>query len=189
MPWFVVVVCAFLVGACSFDGDYAGGHYTCSDDVCPSGLVCVAGECVSERKDAALDTSMIDARLAALTCADPGLFATAGGTFAGSTASRSSTISAMCGGFVMNGADAVYRVDAASGDVLHVSVSGSFAVSAYVIAPCSVSPATPTCLTNTAATPGNPINVTTTFAGQHFVIVDATNAAASGDYTLTLGVN
>ncbi|NVB80482.1 MAG: hypothetical protein HOV81_18965 [Kofleriaceae bacterium] len=190
MPRFFVAW-AFVVGSagCSFDADYSDGRFTCTDNVCPSGFTCVANECVGARKDAGTDADAVDARVAALTCVDPGIFAVLGGTMMGSTASRSSTISSMCGGFVMNGADAVYKVNAANGKQLLVTIAGSFAVSAYVIAPCSVSPATPTCLTNTAATPGNPISVTTSFAGDHYIIVDAQNAAASGDYTLTLGVN
>jgi hypothetical protein len=95
----------------------------------------------------------------------------------------------MCSGSVMNGADAVYRVDTAAGAQLLVSISGSFAVSAYVIAACNVSPATPACIGTMAATPGNPINVTTSFAGEHFIVVDSANAAANGTYTLTLDVN
>ena len=191
MPW-IVVACAWLLGACFFEADYGTGQVKCSDDKCPSGLSCENGTCVTPRRDAAADgvadDAAIDARMAALTCADPGVLAS-GETATGSTATRSSTISAMCGGFVMNGPDAVYRITAAASDQLLVSIGGSFPVSAYVIAPCSVSPATPTCLTNTAATAGNPVLVTTTFAGQHFVIVDATNAAQSGDYMLTVNVN
>lgn len=195
------VICVLVLGAavgsaagCHFDADYSDGHFKCSDGVCPSGLSCVAGECVAPRMDAATDTTddtmiMIDAPMAALTCVQPGVFAATGGSMMGSTASRSSTISSSCGGSVMNGADAVYRIDLAAGKQLLVTIAGSFAVSAYVIAPCSVSPATPTCLTNTAATPGNPISVTTSFTGAYFVIVDATNAAASGTYTLSLTVN
>jgi hypothetical protein len=193
----LVTICVTAVGpaaGCSFDADYSGGHFTCSDGVCPSGFSCVASVCVEPRNDAATDTTtdtmiMIDAPMAAMTCVQPGVFGATGGSMMGSTASRSSTISAMCGGFVMNGPDAVYQIDLAVGKQLLVTVAGSFAVSAYVIAPCSASPATPTCLTNMAATPGNPISVTASFAGAHFVIVDAQNAAASGTYTLSLTVN
>lgn len=194
MPW-IVVACAWLLGACFFDADYGAGQVKCSDGKCPSGLSCESGTCVTPRRDAATDgdgaadDAAIDARLAALTCADPGVLASTGGGASGSTVGRSSTISSMCDGFVMNGADAVYRITTAASDQLLVSISGSFPASAYVIQPCSVSPATPTCLTNMAATMGNPIAVTTTTAGAYFVIVDATAAAQSGDYMLTVDVN
>jgi hypothetical protein len=191
MPW-IVVACAWLLGACFFDADYGSGRVKCSDGKCPSGLSCESGTCVARRQDAAtdgVDDAAIDARVAALTCADAGVLMSSGDSATGTTAGRSSTISAMCGGFVMNGADAVYRISTAASDQLLVSISGSFAASAYVIAPCSVSPATPACLTNTAATAGNPVAVTTATAGAYFVIVDATNAAQAGDYTLTVTVN
>jgi hypothetical protein len=89
----------------------------------------------------------------------------------------------------MTGADAVYRIDATANDQLLVSVSGNFAVTAYVVAPCSVSPATPACIGATAATSGNPINVTASFTGQYFIVVDSANAAANGTYTLTVDAN
>jgi len=192
MPRFAVL-CALLMGGCFFDADYHGGRYTCSDGVCPSGFSCVSGVCEEPRRDAAtdvpVDMSTIDARQAALVCADPGVFPMAGGMFMGTTAGRSNTVTAMCSASVMNAFDAVYRVDAAVGAHLLISVSGFNGVSAYVIAPCSIAPATPSCIGGTAATMGNPINVTTSFAGQHFIVVDSANAAFSGTYTLTLNVN
>jgi hypothetical protein len=192
MPRFAVV-CALLASGCFFDADYRGGHYTCTDGACPSGFSCIANECVEPRRDAAtdvpVDMSTVDARQAALVCADPGVFPAGGGTFMGTTAGRSNTVTAMCSASVMNAFDAVYRVDAAVGAHLLISVTGFTGVSAYVIAPCSIAPATPSCLGGTAATPGNPINVTTSFAGQHFIVVDSASAAASGAYTLTLNVN
>ena len=173
MPRFVVV--CVLLAACSFEADYRGGNYTCHDGMCPSGLVCENARCV--------ERSSADAHDPALTCGDPGLL---GSSATGSTAGRTSRMSAMCSGVVMNGPDAVYRVDAAAGDVLHVSVSGSFAVNAYVLASCTPAPALPACLTNMAASDGSPIAVTASTAGAYFIVVDAALAAAAGSYTVSL---
>ena len=184
----IVALCVCLVGGCFFDAEYRSGSVRCSDGKCPSGLTCRAEVCVDPRFDAAVDM-MIDARPAALTCNDPAPFPATGGTTAGSTATRSSTVSAMCSGFVMNGPDAVYRIDTASGATINLTISGSYQVNAYVIAPCSVAPATPMCIGNVMAAMNTPVNVTTTFAGQHFIIVDGPNAGMSGDYTLTVAAN
>lgn len=191
MPRFVVA-CAVVVGiagGCSFDADYRGGHFTCTDNVCPAGMSCVANECVVREDAAVTPMDTADARLAALTCADPGTLAATGGTVTGSTASRSSMISAMCDGSVMNGPDAVYRMNIASGTQVLVTIDGSFAVSAYVLSACSESPQTPMCLTSTAATPGDPLAVTSSATADYWIVVDAATAAASGGYTLTVDVN
>jgi hypothetical protein len=89
----------------------------------------------------------------------------------------------------MNGPDAVYKVSLASPAQVLVSISGSYAVSAYVLQPCSAAPATPVCATNMAAVPNNPISVNATVAGDYFVVVDGANAVMSGTYTLTVNVN
>ena len=188
----IALLCACLVGGCFFDASYRSGSVRCSDGKCPSGLTCRAEVCVDPRIDAAVDDMMPDtpdARLAALTCNDPGLFPAAGGMTSGSTATRSSTISAMCSGFVMNGPDAVYRVDTGSGAQINLTIAGTYQVNAYVIAPCSIAPATPMCIGNTMAAVGSPVNITTTLAGQHFIVVDGPNAGMNGDYTLTVVVN
>jgi hypothetical protein len=191
----VVVMLLLAFAGCFFDADYRGGRYTCKDGLCPSGFTCNADQvCIDPRDDASVDDGRsdgptVDAPPRAATCADPQPFPAAGGSTSGTTTGRSNTVSSMCSGSVMNGADAVYRVDTAAGAQLLVSISGSFAVSAYVIAACNVSPATPACIGTMAATPGNPINVTTSFAGEHFIVVDSANAAANGTYTLTLDVN
>ena len=184
-----LAICAVLSGGCLFSADYRGWQYTCNDGTCPSGLECnTQKRCVAPSQidaplgDVMTDT-MIDGRMAALTCVDPGVVAPAGGTETGTTAGRTSTISAMCGDFVMNGNDAVYRVTAAAGDMYLVGITG---VRAYVIAPCSAAPATPSCLGNTFATQGNPIAFTAAFAGQHFIVVDHENPATSAAYTLTV---
>jgi hypothetical protein len=187
-----LAVLALLVAACSFDAHYGGGRYLCSDGKCPSGQTCAAnGVCVAEA-DAGADASgdaTVDARPAALTCVDPGVLAAAGGMASGTTAGRSNTVSASCGGLVSNGPDAVYRVDTSAASVhVTVSIDGSYPVDAYLIAPCSVVPATPTCEGDMLASPGTAITVTTTFAGEHFIVVDGANAGLSGTYTLTVSV-
>ena len=189
MPW-NVALCVFVMTGCVFSADYGGGRYRCSDGVCPEGLVCTADQrCVASTAiDAstvdAVPDAMIDARLAALTCADPGPVPAAGSTEMGTTAGRTSTISSSCGGFVMNGADAVYRLTvAAAGDMYLIGITG---VKAYVIAPCSTTPATPVCLGNAFASSGNPVAITAAFAGQHYIVVDHESPATSGAYTLTV---
>jgi hypothetical protein len=183
-----------FVGACFFDADYGSGGYKCSDGRCPSGLVCDTGanRCVThldggpddvmDAVDAPPDVP-IDTMPAALTCVDPGVIAMTGGTASGTTVGRTSTISASCNASVMNGNDAVYRITAGAGDMFLVGITG---VKAYAIIPCSISPATPTCIGNVAASPGNPISFTATAAGQYFIIVDHENPATSAAYTLTV---
>ncbi len=192
MPWNLALCVLVFASGCLFSADYGGGQYRCGDGKCPEGLVCSddlrcvaspvidapAGDGPGDAADA-----MIDARLAALTCVDPGVVPATGGTEIGTTVGRSSTISSMCGGSVMNGPDAVYRLTAAASDMYLIGITG---VKAYVIAPCSVSPSTPICVGNMYASPGNPIAVTTTFTGAYYIVVDHDNAATSGAYTLTV---
>ena len=185
----VLLLLAFA--GCFFDADYRGGRYTCKDGVCPTGFSCNAQQVCVEPGDGGIvddarDASTVDAPPRAATCADPQPFPMTGGMAAGTTTGRNNTVSSMCSGSVMTGADAVYRIDATATDQLLVSISGNFAVSAYVLAPCSISPATPACIGSMAATPGNPINVTASFTGQYFIVVDSANAAANGTYTLTV---
>ena len=188
MPWNLALCVLVLTGGCLFSADYSNGQFRCTDDKCPDGLVCTNQRCIKPSAidapagDAPIDM-MIDGRVPAFTCADPGVVLPPGGTETGTTAGRSSTISAMCGGFVMNGADAVYRVTAAAGDMYLIGITG---VRAYVIAPCSASPATPTCLGNAFASAGNPIAITAAFAGHHFIVVDHETPATTGAYTLTV---
>jgi hypothetical protein len=189
MPW-IALVCACLVGACSFDADYSGGMYTCHDGKCPSGLkcsddkVCIAGD------DAGVDAwgdAMTDARQAALTCADPGLLATTGGSDTNTTSGKSPKVSPQCNGTVMTGADAVYKIEPGSGKQMLVDIAttdSGFSVTAYVTTTCPSS----ACLTNAYATPGNPISITT-LAGPHYIVVDSGISAASGPYMLMVTTN
>ena len=186
-----VAVMLLALAGCFFDADYRGGQYKCSDGVCPSGLTCEQGTCVEIRKDGAVDVMdgpTFDAPPRAATCADPQPFPAAGGTASGTTTGRNNTVTAMCSGSIMTGTDAVYRVDATNGAHLLVSISGFSNAAAYVLAPCSAQPATPACIGTNAATQGNPINVTASFTGQYFIVVDSANAGANGTYTLTLDV-
>ena len=187
----IALLCLLVVGACSFDADYTGGTYRCGDGKCPSGLTCIGGQCALPGKDAAVDTvpedAMIDAREAALLCLDPGILPAGGGTVMGTTVGRDSTVSASCNAGVMNSADAVYRVDANVNQSIMVSITGT--LNAYVIAPCSATPATPMCIGSTAASMNSPISVTAAFTGQYFIVVDQINPATTGPYTLTVAVN
>ncbi len=189
-----VVVGGVLAGGCtgcSFEADYSAGGFACTDGRCPSGLTCVNETCVDP---ATLDggndgpgdgADATDGPMAALTCADPGIVGSTGGMVSGTTTNHPMNLSGTCGGFVMNGREAVYRIDLVAGDSLLVSISNS-ARKAYVIASC-VTPA-PACLGNTLATEGNPISVMPA-AGPSFVVVDDENPSLDGPYTLTLTVN
>jgi hypothetical protein len=195
-PLLYACLVLMLTNACIFDANYTGGQYTCTDGKCPSGLVCSTPTktCLRPIDASVPDTvhdAMLDARIAALTCADPGIVTGTGGTFMGSTAAQvSSSSSSMCSGAFQNGKDAVFRVSITAGQHLMVSVStttGGYPVNAYVIASCPANN-TPACEGTVAAAAGSPINLTPT-AGQHFVVVDNPNPALSGNYTLTLLVN
>jgi len=178
-------VLVIVVGGCFFDGGYGGASVRCSDGQCPSGLVCHLGTCVTSIPIDTMEDGLIDAPPAALTCADPGPFPAAGGTTMGTTVGRPSKMSSMCGGFVMNGPDAVYRITMSGGAQLRVTIDGGR--KAYVIAGCVESPSTPVCLGNAVAAMGAPILVTPA-AGPAFVVVDDENAASSSTYALTLTV-
>src|SRR4051812_47210074 len=104
-----------MLTGCFFEADYGGGHYTCSDNVFPSGLVCVQNACVTERRDAApIDMAAVfmDAPPRAATCADPQLFPSTGGMTGGTTTGRMNTVSSSCNGSVQLGTDAVYKIEA-----------------------------------------------------------------------------
>jgi hypothetical protein len=191
MPRIVPLCAALVVGAvcaCAFEANYAGGRYRCSDGKCPSGLTCAAGVCVPPDAPPIDGDAAPDARVAALTCADPGLLGATGGSATGTTANRSNTITSMCGGFVTNGPDAVYRITTVANVQVMVAIAGSYPVNAYLIAPCSVAPATPACEGNALASATSPITVTVPVAGEQFVVVDGVNPSSNGTYTLTVTV-
>ena len=172
-----------MSSGCSFEADYRGGNFACRDGRCPSGLECRAELCVAPVDDGGMDSDTpIDSRQAALTCADPGVVT--GGSYDGTTVGRPATMSSMCDGFVMNGKDAVYRIEIGAGDSLLVSIDEG-ARKAYVIATCVPAPNSPACLGGNVATLGNPISVTPA-VGPAFVVVDDDNPSATGTYTLTL---
>lgn len=182
MRWSLLLA---LLGGCFFEADYRG-TYSCTDGRCPSGLTCVATSCVADVPvDAAADSpdAPPDTRMPALTCPDPGVLAS-GDTATGDTTGKLNKLASLCGGFVMNGRDAVYQIAITAGQDLLVSITG--ARKAYVIPTCTT-PA-PACLGNAFAIEGNPISVTPA-AGDAFVIVDDENPANAGAYTLTLTTN
>jgi len=182
MPRLLAPAIGFLLGGCFFEADYRG-TYACTDGRCPSGLACVANTCVAPPADAADDAATDappDTPTHALTCADPGELVKSQ-PVAGDTTGKPMQLSSMCGGFVMNGREAVYRIAVTAGDSLLVSITG--ARKAYVIAACTV-PA-PACLGNALAVEGNPLSVTPA-AGDAFLVVDDENPANAGPYTLTI---
>lgn len=179
-----------LLAGCSFEAEYGPGVRCESDGRCPDGLFCHFGVCGPNRTlDGGIDAppadAMVDARLAALTCADPGVVPAGGGSSAGTTAGRSSLVSAMCNGSIMNGGDAVYRIDLAAPAMLLVAITGGR--EAYVLASCEPAPATPVCTGSMAATEGNPIAPSLP-AGTHFIVVDDATAGSTGSYSLDVTV-
>jgi len=83
----------------------------------------------------------------------------------------------------------LYKVAAGAGQHVMASVTGSsYPAKAYVLSACTPSPATPACLGGSYASEGVPISVSTTTAGDYFVVVDCDLAAESGAYTLTVTV-
>jgi hypothetical protein len=182
MPRFVFAV--IVLGACSFDARYSEG-VPCTDGECPSGLLCHQDRCVSMIPiDMMIDVPPPEGPPPALTCADPGVFASTGGTVMATTQGATSKMASFCGGIVHNGPDRVYRI-MMNGEQLRVSIAGGR--KAYVIATCLEGANTPACLGNVRATDGNPI-VVTPAVGPAFVVVDDELAAAMSDYTLTLTV-
>jgi hypothetical protein len=189
------IVVVGICNGCWFDAVYTSGQVTCSDGICPSGLTCQNDVCVTPRIDAhPPDTVSIDApsdgkNPAALTCADPGTFIS-DATVTGTTTGRTNTVSSLCNGTVMNGADAVYKIAGTLGEQLTLTpASADFPVTAYLIAPCTVSPATPACIDNTYATSTTPIAITIPATTDYFIIVDGGNAALSGAYSLTIAIH
>ncbi|HEU0034041.1 MAG TPA: hypothetical protein VFQ53_25615 [Kofleriaceae bacterium] len=189
MPRSAALCAVIFVGGCFFQADYNGGPYACPDGKCPSGLVCSAQQlCLPQDAPTtdAVDAPDIDARVPAFTCADPGSFPATGGNATGTTAGKPFNMSSLCGGFVMNGPDAVYKIPVTAGKRLTVSIDAG-GRKAYVVAACVVSPNTPACLGNSFAKLGNPITVMPA-AGDAFVVVDDEFAAGQGDYTLSVTV-
>jgi hypothetical protein len=190
MPW-IALVCACVVGACSFDADYSEGTYTCHDGKCPSNLTCIDEVCVEPPKDAALDTPtdmMIDARQYALTCNDPQPIAMNGPAIEGDTTNRSNMLTTSCNGSMMLGFDAVYRLDnVGAGKQVNLSITAAWSgAAAYIIQPCATGS---TCIGNIFAQPNVPVNITTIANGPPYIVVDSTLSGTKGDYTVTVSVN
>jgi hypothetical protein len=189
MPRNAAYVVVALASGCVFDAAYKSGQTTCSDGVCPSGLVCSSQICVTPGQGGsdggiAIDASH-DAHVAALTCADPGEL-TSTIAVSGSTISRANTVEPMCGGTVMTGPDAVYAIAIGAAQTLNVTLTGSNELAAYVIATCSASP----CIGDAYTTPSvAPLVVNASAAGTYLVVVDSTLAAGSGTYTLSVTVD
>jgi hypothetical protein len=185
----ILGLCALgFVGGCVFSADYGGSGIHCSDGRCPDGLTCRADQTCGPPLDAASDDAPRDARLAALTCSDPGVLPATGGTATGTTVGRTNTVSASCAGFVMNGKDAIYRIDVPAGATLLVDVAGGRKAYVLPAASCVAPPTTPACVGDTLAVAGNPLSVMPA-AGNAFVVIDDENPASASTYTLTVTVN
>lgn len=193
MPRIALVVLGVL-GGCSFEANYAGGVYPCSeaDSKCPDGLVCDVNlddilVCRKPRMDAAIDSPTGDAVVVdglpthQMNCMDPQPLSNGVG-FEGSTKDRFNKVSAQCFSKSMYGLDAVHSITPGAGLQMTVVIQADFAATAYVLSAC---PAT-ACNGNVYATPGNPITVYT-LAGPHYIIVDSLASNVYGNYTLTVG--
>lgn len=183
MPRMLVAVALLASIGCRFDADYAGGHYACSDGVCPAGLACnSADECVPPSE---LDAAPPDAPPLDLDCAEPGVIIPgAERIFTGDTTGDTAQITGLCDSRMMFGPEDVYAGTAIAGDPLHVTIDGDASVSAYVINTCVPSP--PTCLGNSLATPGFALDISSLAQGNFYVIVDSELAAGGGPYTLSV---
>ncbi len=193
MPW-IVLVCACVLGACSFEADYTDGTFYCRDNpACPPGLTCdeTSGVCVAQPKDAGTDDVLADApdaHVAELTCSDPGVLISSM-EVAGTTDGRTNRTASVCsgGGGVQSAPDAVYRITTtAVNQQLHVSITGS--LNAYVLNACMNAPNTVACMDGVVATETNPIDITAAAAGDYFVVVDALAVSTTGTYELTVTV-
>jgi hypothetical protein len=189
MPRNAAFVVAVVASGCVFDAAYKSGQTTCSDGVCPSGLVCSASRvCVTpgQGSDAGMtliDAASHDAHVAALTCSDPGEL-TSAIAVTGSTNDRSNTVEPMCGGAIMTGPDAVYAIAIGASQSLDVALTGSADLAAYVVATCTQS----SCIGSAYAST-SPIDVSPGAAGTYYVVVDSEFADGSGAYTLTVTVD
>lgn len=178
MPRFALAL--MPLAGCIFEADYSRAHVKCSAGMCPSGMTCSpSGECglpdAAVGADAGHDAR--DARQAALTCADPG---DATGVIPGTTVGRMNFLSTSCGGAFYNAPETVYRIDGPG--AVTIGIDTTVGLAAYVIGACT---ATPTCETNTAATPSAPLAITLG-PGMHLVVVDGIVANVTGTYTLTI---
>jgi hypothetical protein len=181
----IAASCALLVGACSFKADYAGEQYTCTDGVCPAGLVCDSQQMCVVPHDAGKTDGMPDGREAAKTCSDPQPFPATGGTASGTTVGKGAIVSSMCGGLVFNGPEAVYKITTAQNAHLIISITGMRKV--YALTACQTLPATPTCEGNMYGTAINPLSVFPT-PGTQYIVVDDEVANASSTYGITVTV-
>ena len=198
MPWIARRRWLVLIAAagCSFDASYQSGQTTCSDGLCPSGLVCSAAHvCVTPGPggDASVDAHPdagsgigSDAHVAAMTCGDPGALMS-GVPSSGTTVGRDNTVDASCAGEFMNGPDAIYTIAITASQSLEVALASSGMLSAYVLASCEGLPNTPSCVSNMAAIAGgSPITASPGSAGTYYVVVDSAIAGSSSAYTLTV---
>jgi len=152
---------------------------TCREGPCPEGLACVDNVCVVP-VDAAADgndaNDAMDGPAPSLTCADPGTIAL-GDTVSGNTSDAMNLVSAMCGGFVTNGRDDVYKLDVPVATQITLKVVMGTR-KAFVIGPCVQFPSS--CLGNARAVMGAPISVTTAVRPS-FIVVDEDAGTDTGD--------
>lgn len=195
MPRFGLVLIVGLSNACWFDAHYQSGQATCPDGDCPTGLVCNADHVCVTTPGGDGSGGVHDASDAPphdstepphdLTCTDPGTFV-ADSTVTGSTAGRTNEIKASCAGSVMNGTDAIYKINATVGQhVILTPHSSAFAVTAYLISPCAEFAS---CIGNVYATDTTPQAIAIPASTDYFIVVDSNLAAEAGAYSLAIAI-
>ena len=163
-------------------------RFTCSDGVCPGGEMCVAGVCVAG------DAAPTDA--AHLTCGAPGIAMLGQASLIGTTIGLPNTLDTACGSVsAFSGGDAVYELDdLAIGHHLSITffevdsqlAGSSLGMYAYVLASCSSS-RTPTCYGDVFASSSQETSLEVTVTSTPlYVVVDTTDPATAGAFTLTL---
>lgn len=95
--------------------------------------------------------------------------------------------------FLLDGADAVYRVTATAGQTISATVTpANWDTSIYILSSCSTPISAAACLAGADAIAGNGVeSVSTTVAGPgtFYVVVDGWNPGVEGDYSLQVTLN
>ncbi len=202
-----------LVLGCSLDVDYGGTSFRCGDGVCPSGFLCRQARCL---RPAEADASVadapprVDAHDAGGLCdqargapdtngcgvardLSAGARQAGGVTVYGSTRGYQDhlnpSILVGCTGSPELGPDALYRVDVRAMDTLRVALTTTdWDAAVYLVDGCS---RTAACL---GGSDSLGVGITETFSRRaaasatYYVVVDASLAAASGCYALTVEI-
>ncbi len=188
------------LAACRFDGDYDGTALSCppTSPACPPGYACIAERCTrtidGPPGDAGPDASVCE--LAALAddndgCGDSidltsDALAPGGARAHGDTTGYANDLTPNslpdCTGAQEPGPDAVYRLDLAAGDTVHLTLMPeSWTGAVYLIDSCT-GMVGDTCLGGAGSFSEEVIAITA--AGTYFIVVDGPSSGAAGCFTL-----